>query len=257
MRARTAGGEQVEAGGEDVAGKSSSLVIVVGAHGFDETCRRLAVAPEQPVRRDAPAPVVDHEVEIGAIERRLTKARLGIWAVPLEVHHVMRTVHGLEATGQLIPRTQRTDLWSGAGLNPRFDQPVFLNGKAMCEEDLVDDVIGTVDFEADGVDAVLTSVRQPALDDMGNPVPGCVGHDDGVELHPPARIGCDHGGLGAIEMVEPEQLRVVVGRARPLRPPPLQVGGFVQPCGGVSAADPLQQRRHAGQVVETDEMRFS
>jgi hypothetical protein len=240
-----------------VAGKSPSLVIVLGAHGFDETRCGLGVTPEQPVRRDAPGMVVDHQVEIGAVERRLTKARLGIRAVPLEVDHVMRTRHRLEATGQPIPRTQGADLWSSVGCQPRLDQPVFLNGKAMADQDLLEDVVGTVDFEAADVQAVPTSVCKPALDDMGDPVRGCVGHDDWVELHPAARVGCDHGGFRATVMVEPEQLREVVGRARPLRPPPLQVGGFVQPCGGVSAADPLQQRRRAGQVVETDAMRFS
>src|SRR5215218_2204438 len=59
-------GKQVHAGGEDVAGESSPLVIVLGAHRFDETGGGLWVVPEQPVRRDTAAVVVDHQVEIGA-----------------------------------------------------------------------------------------------------------------------------------------------------------------------------------------------
>ena len=61
---------------------------------------------------------------------------------------------------------------------------------------------------------------------------------------------------GRPRSVEPEELREVVGRAR-RAPPPLQVGGFVQPRSGVRRADPLQERRHGSQVVETDPMLLS
>jgi len=64
-------GQQVDAGSEDVAGKSSSLMIVLGTHGFDETGGGCGVVPEQPVRRDAVAAVVYHQVEVGAVQRRL------------------------------------------------------------------------------------------------------------------------------------------------------------------------------------------
>ena len=99
LDARGAGlGEQVDAGGEDVAGKTSALVIVLGAHRFDEARGCLGVVPEQPVRGDVVAAVVDHQVEVGAVQRRLTKARLGVGVVPFGVDHVMRTVHRVEAT---------------------------------------------------------------------------------------------------------------------------------------------------------------
>ena len=86
-------GEQVDAGGEDVAGKASALVIVLGAHRFDETRGGLGVVPEQPVRGDVVATVVDHQVEVGAVQRRLTKARLEVGVVPFGADHVVRTLH--------------------------------------------------------------------------------------------------------------------------------------------------------------------
>ena len=158
--------------------------------------------------------------------------------------------------GQPIALVQRADRWSSVCGQPRLDQPVFLDREAMADQHLTQDVIGTVDLEADGFEPGLTGVREPALDDMGNPVGSCVGHDDRVERYPVAPVGCDHRSFRATEVIEPEELREVVGRARGA-PPPLQIGGFIQPCRGVSAADSLQERRRSFQVVETDPMLFS
>ena len=126
----------------------------------------------------------------------------------------------------------------------------------MADQHLAQDVIGTVDLEADGVEPGLAGVSEPALDDVGNPVGSCVGHDDRVERDPVAPVGGDHCRFRATEVIEPEELREVVGCARG-PPPPLQIGGFVQPFRGVSAADSLQERGHSFQVVETDPMLFS
>jgi pimeloyl-ACP methyl ester carboxylesterase len=104
-------GEQVDAGGEDVAGKTSSLVIVLGAQGFDETGGGLGVVPEQPVRCHALAAVLHHQVEVGAVQRSLTKTRLGVRVVPFGADHVVRTLHRVEAIGQPIALVQRADLW--------------------------------------------------------------------------------------------------------------------------------------------------
>ena len=151
---------------------------------------------------------------------------------------------------------QRADLRSSVCGQPRLDQPVFLDREAVADQHLAQDVIGTVDLEADGFEPGLAGVSEPTLDDVGDPVGSCVGHDDRVERDPVAPVGCDHCGFRATEVIEPEELREVVGRAG-VSPPPLQIGGLVQPCSGVSAADPLQQHRHAVQVVETDPMLFS
>ena len=88
---------------------------------------------------------------------------------------------------------------------------------------------------------------------MGHPIRRCVGHDDRVERHPLAPVGGDHCCPRATEMIEPEELREAVGRAR-RPPPPLQIGGLVQPGRGVSVAGSLQQPRYSGQIVETNEM---
>ncbi len=126
----------------------------------------------------------------------------------------------------------------------------------MVDQYVTQDVIGRVDLEAGDSEPGLTGASEPALHDVGDPVGSCVGHDDRVERYPVAPVGCDHCGLWATEVIEPEELREVVGRAR-RPPPPLQIGGFVQPCRGMSAADSLQQRRHSLQIVKTNQMLFS
>ena len=81
----------------------------------------------------------------------------------------------------------------------------------MADQYFTQDVIGTVDFEADDVEPGFNGMREPAGDDVGNPVGSCVGHDDWVELYPAAPVGCDHCGLWATEVIEPEELREAVG----------------------------------------------
>ena len=58
-------GEQVDTGGEHVAGKSSSLVIVFGAHGFDDTRGGLGVVPEQTERGVVVVAVENEQIEVG------------------------------------------------------------------------------------------------------------------------------------------------------------------------------------------------
>ena len=81
----------------------------------------------------------------------------------------MRTLHRVEATGQPIVLVQRADLWSSVCSQPRFDQPVFLDREAMADQHLTQDVVGTVDLEADGFEPGLTGVSKPALDDVWRP----------------------------------------------------------------------------------------
>ena len=112
----------------------------------------VGVVPEQPVRGDVVAAVVHHQIEVGAVQRGLTKARLGVGVVPFGADHVMRTLHRVEAAGQPIALVQRADRRSSVCGQPRLDQPVFLDREAMADQHLAQDVIGTVDLEADGFD---------------------------------------------------------------------------------------------------------
>ena len=249
-------GKQVDTGGEYVAGKSSSLVIVFGAHGFDETRSGLGVVPEQSVRRDSVATVDYEQVEIGAVQRSLTQARLDVDVVPFGRDHVMRALHRVEATGQPIVVVQRADLWPSGCAQPRLDHPVLLDRKATAGQHLTHHVIGAVNFEFDDFKAGFSGVSKPALDDLGNPVGSCVGNDDRVESYTVATVDCDHGRFWAAEVIKPEELTEMVGCAR-CTPAPLQVGGFVQPLRGVSAAYSLQERRRSFQVVNANPMVFS
>jgi hypothetical protein len=121
----------------------------------------------------------------------------------------------------------------------------------MADQHVPHHLIGAIDLERHGLDAEPTRVSEPAPDDVGPPLGAGVGHHQGVEVHLMAEVGGHDGGLRAIRGVEPEQLRDVVGRARPLRPPPLQIGGFEQAGCRVRPTDPLQQHRpvfHAAQA---------
>lgn len=93
-------------------------------------------------------------------------------------------------------------------------------------------LIGTVDLEADDSEPGLTGMSEPALHDMGNPVGRRVRHHDRVELHPAAPVRCDHRSFGTTEVIEPEELREIVGRGRSVRPPPLQIGASYNPAVG-------------------------
>ena len=120
MRAARRAGEQVETGGEDVAGTSSSLVLVFGTHGLDETRFSFRVVPEQAVRHVVVVAVENQEIEVGPIERGLQEPRRDVGSAPVE--HVMRTPHRVEAAGQAIARVQRADLRSRVGSQPGLDQ---------------------------------------------------------------------------------------------------------------------------------------
>lgn len=143
-------GEQFDAGGEDVAGETLSLVIVLGAHGFDEPRVGLGVVPEQAVRGDVVTPVVHHQVEVGAVQRRLTKARLNLGMVPFAGGHVVRTGQRVEATEQPVALVEGADRWSSVCGQPRFDEPVVLGSEAMADQHRVQDVVGSVNLQADG-----------------------------------------------------------------------------------------------------------
>ena len=62
---------------------------------------------------------------------------------------------------QPIALVQRADLRSSVCSQPRFDQPAFLDREAMADQHLAQDVIGTVDLEADGVEPGLAGVASP------------------------------------------------------------------------------------------------
>jgi hypothetical protein len=96
----------------------------------------------------------------------------------------------------------------------------------------------------------------PARHDVCNPVETCVGHHDGVERYPVAPVGRDHGGFWATDVIDPEELRNVVGWPR-CSPPPLQIGGFIQPGGRMSVANSLQQHRHGRKIVTSNQRLFS
>ena len=59
--------EQIDSSGQQVARKSSALVVVLGAHRFDEPRGGFGVEPEQPVRRSSVVTVKNDQVEIGSI----------------------------------------------------------------------------------------------------------------------------------------------------------------------------------------------
>ena len=82
-------GEKFDAGGEYVAGKSSSLVLVFGAHGFDEARGGFWIEPEQSVRSRSVVTVEHNEVEVGAVQRCLDEARLNVGSAALD--HMMRS----------------------------------------------------------------------------------------------------------------------------------------------------------------------
>jgi hypothetical protein len=66
---------------------------------------------------------------------------------------------------------------------------------------------------------------------------------------PVSEVGDDERRRRATQVVEPEQLVEVVGRARHA-PPPLQLGRLVRTMGRVGVADALQQRRNGIHIVE-------
>ncbi len=204
----------VDAGGEDVAGKSSPLMFVFGPHGFDETGGGLRIEPEQPVRGDAVATIIYDQVEVRAVARRLTQARLDVGGVPFGVDHVMWAQHRVEASGQPIVLVQCADLRPSVCGQPRLHHPGFLDCEAMADQHVTLNVIGAVDLDVDGFEAGLTSVSKAALHDLRNPIGSCVGHDDRVESYPVAPVGDDRCRFGATEVIEPEELTEMVGRAR-------------------------------------------
>jgi hypothetical protein len=69
---RSGPGEEIDAAGQDMSSESSLLVIVLGPHGFHDPDSGLGVAPEQPVCRDVVVAVVHDQIEVRAVQRRLT-----------------------------------------------------------------------------------------------------------------------------------------------------------------------------------------
>lgn len=73
--------ESVEPGGEKVTGEATALVVVLGAHRFDESDTRDRVVPAKRVA-GALARLSDrHEIEVRPVERRLAEAVLDVWTV--------------------------------------------------------------------------------------------------------------------------------------------------------------------------------
>ena len=103
---------------------------------------------------------------------------------------------------------------------------------------------------------IVTKKHIASLDDMADPLGGCVGQHDRVESDAVAPVGRDHGRVRAAELIEPEQLTDIVGSAW-ISPPPLHIGGFVQAFRGVSPADSTKQFRRGLHVLKADEMLFA
>ena len=168
----------------------------------------------------------------------------------------MGAIHGVVAARQAIPLVQRAHRGTSRGGQPRLDQPVLLDGEALPGQHLPQDLVVAVHLQLDGFQSQLGAVSEAALDDVGHPVRSSVRHHERVQGHVLAPVGCDHRGFRAILPIEPEQLTKLVSRAR-VAPPPLQVGGFIEPFGGVSAADTLEERGRSFEIVETDPMPFA
>lgn len=192
-----AGGESIDAGGEDVAGQPPALVVVFRAHRLDEAGRRRRIEPEQAVRGDVATLVVDHQVEVGAIQRRLPQARLRIGVVPMGVDHVVRTMHRLGTTRQPVAGGQRADRRARVGGQPRLDQPALRDDEAMANQDAAQHVVGRIDLESDGTEPVLGGVGQPPLHHPGDQLGRRTGHEHRVEGDPLAEGGEDRGRLRA------------------------------------------------------------
>ena len=125
-------GKQIDAGGEDVSGQTSLLMVVFGAHGFDETGGAHGVMPEQPVGRNAVLAVEYNQVEVGSVQRSLTKAGLNVGSASED--HVMRTLHRVDTSGQPVVLMQWADLWPSRCGQPRFGHPVSLDREAMVDQ---------------------------------------------------------------------------------------------------------------------------
>ena len=113
---------------------------------------------------------------------------------------------------------------------------------------------------------MLCGAGKPTLHDVSDQLWIWIGHEEWTERHlveqprrsERATTEVDHQcrSFGPPIVVEPEELIERIGAARDA-PPPLQVGGFVQPFDGVSAAASMQERRGRCQEVDPSPMFFS
>lgn len=206
-------GEQFDSSGEHVPRQSSPLVVVLGSHRFDETGGRHGVVPEQPVRRDAAVPIVNHQVEVRAIQRRLSETLLDVGVIPLGARHVVRTAHRVGASRQPIALRDGADLGAGIGRQPRLDRSVLFDPESVAEQHTTQNVVGAIHFEVDLVDTALGSVSKPSADDVRDLRGCCAGHEHRVEANTLCRVGRDGGRCGFTVIVEPEQLWELVSRS--------------------------------------------
>lgn len=139
---------------------------------------------------------------------------------------------------------------------PCLDRSILLDREPVIEQHITEHIVSTIYFEVDLLDSAVGCMSEPAANDMSNLI-GCrIRHEHRVEANAMFRVGRDDGGCGLATTVEPEQLREVVSRAWSA-PRPLTIGGLPQSCGGVSAANPLQESRHSLQVLEANQRLFA
>ena len=153
--------------------------------------------------------------------------------------HVVRTRQRGAASRQPIVVLQLADVGQIPRVDPTLDETVFVNREAVCAQDVAHHDIVTVDLHLNRFKPEVVSVRKSTLDDVRNELGSCVRHKDRVERDSITPVSCDDGSFRLAELVEPKQLRQIVGCARHA-PPPLQIGCFVQPSCGMSTPRSLQ-----------------
>jgi hypothetical protein len=81
----------------------------------------------------------------------------------------------------------------------------------MVEQRTAKNTIAAINFEFDLLESTICCMSKPAPNHKGDLI-GCrVGHEHGVETNATGRVGRDGSSRGLTLIVEPEQLREVVG----------------------------------------------
>ena len=141
-------GKSIDTGRENVPGKPSSLMIVFGAHGLNDTYAGLRVVPAETACDWAVVGIKNEEVEVGSVERCLPKAFLDVWSMPFD--HMMRAIHRVEPTDQPIAVVEWADVWSSACRQPGLDCGTFFSDdEAMTGQHFTHHIVGAVDLELD------------------------------------------------------------------------------------------------------------
>jgi hypothetical protein len=164
---------------------------------------------------------------------------------------VVGPILAVETSRKSISILKRADRWSGFGRQPGFDQPFLIGPKTEPNQEIAQIAVGTVHLECHVLEPQRTGVLQPAAQHSGNLIVSGPGHGDRDQRHLTAPVNEDDRRLRIALLVEPEELRDLVGRAG-IAPPPLQVGALVQTCGRMGASDSLEEIGDGRQVVESD-----